>query len=379
MRIHHVITRLVAGGAQQNTLLCAAQQAGQGHEVTVISGIETGPEGSLLEQARAGPYHFREIPALVREIDPIRDLKALAALVGYFARQRPDICHTHTSKAGILGRLAARICGVPVIVHTPHGHVFHSYFSRVKSEIFKYCERFLGLIATDAMVLLTREELREHLEERIVPAGLCYVIPSGVDVSVFGGFHGPQTGQRPVLGYVGRLADIKGPLDLVEALALVVRDIPEADLLMVGDGPLRSEVEKAVERLGLNGRVHITGWQSDVGPFLQQMDLLVVPSHNEGMGRVVVEAMAAGLPVIATAVGGLVDLVRDESNGYLANPRDPASLAEKVVKMLRLPDRGRALGVRGREVAHEFSLQVMFERMDLLYERLATLKGISYS
>lgn len=374
MRICHVITRMVAGGAQRNTLMCAENQAQRGHEVSLLSGVESSAEGCLLELARAAPFEFVEIPSLVREIRPLQDTLALAWLIRHIRRLRPQVLHTHTSKAGILGRLAGLACRVPVIVHTPHGHVFHSYFSERKAALFKLCERWLGRV-TDMVIGLSHGCVRDHLQERIVPASKLVVIPSGVPLERFRAL-GPSGGEVPCVGYLGRLADIKGPLDLIEAFAILKQqNAEEACLLMVGDGPQRQAVEAAITRHGLQGCVELTGWQTDTAAHLARMDVMVVPSHNEGMGRVVVEAMAAGIPVVATAVGGLVDLVVPEYTGMLTAPRNPQALAGAIRSLLERPDRGRAWGENGRGFSQQFSDTVMFERLELLYQKLLRQAG----
>jgi glycosyltransferase involved in cell wall biosynthesis len=372
LKICHIITRLVAGGAQRNTLSCALHQASAGHEVAVISGPETGSEGSLLEEAAAAQaYRLVLAPDLVREVDPRRDWRALLHLLRYLRAQRPDLVHTHTSKAGVLGRVAAKLARIPIVVHTPHGHVFHSYFSRAKEEAFKWCERALALAATDAIVMLSSGELEDHLREKIMRADQAVIIPSGVPLGDFLALTPVPAAPEPRLGYVGRLADIKGPLDLIRAFALVLDKRPGCRLTIVGDGPLRGEVGALIRELRMDNEVEILGWQSDTRAHLQAMDMLIVPSHNEGMGRVVVEAMAAGLPVVATAVGGLVDLVQDGHTGRLVAPHRPDLLAATILQVLELPDRGRSMGENGRMVAPAFGQDVMFSRLDELYARLA--------
>lgn len=371
MKIVHIITRMVAGGAQRNTLMCALEQAQSGHQVTLISGLQTGSEGSLLEEARQAPFRFVQMPALVREVAPAQDLKALLQLTTWLRRSPVDIVHTHTSKAGLLGRVAACLARIPIVVHTPHGHVFHSYFSPLKTRLFKLLEKSLAHV-TDALVMLSAGELQDHLDEGICPPQRMYVIPSGVSLEAFRRCRQSSL-ERPRLGYIGRLADIKGPLDLIEAMSHVP---DEVELWMVGDGPQRAEVEQRIRDLQLDSRIHLLGWQHDIPHYLEQIDVLVVPSHNEGMGRVAVEALAAGVPVVATRVGGLVDVVRPGVNGALAPEKDPAGLARAIVSVLEQPDRGRALGEQGRTWAEQFSDEVMYQRLEQLYARMARLKGV---
>jgi glycosyltransferase involved in cell wall biosynthesis len=374
MKIAHVITRLVAGGAQRNTLVCALHQQQSGHQVVVISGTETSREGSLLAEARDADYRWIGVPAMVRSVRPDLDLQALLRLMGIFRAEKFDLVHTHTSKGGILGRLAAAVCGVPVVVHTPHGHVFHSYFTPWKARAFEVLERFCAPLA-DAMVMLSTGELADHRQARVVASGCNVVIPSGVALDAFRPLH---CGSSPfTVGYVGRLADIKGPLDLVDAFSLHRQNYPTSRLLIVGDGPQRSEVEGRIQGHSLAAHVQMVGWQDDIREYLQQMNVLVVPSHNEGMGRVVVEAMAAGLAVLATSVGGLLDLVIPGFNGILVEPRSPQQLADRLDQLAQDSEFLRQLGHNGRSMADRFSQEVMLDRLDLLYERLCRQRGLA--
>lgn len=375
MKIAHIITRLVAGGAQRNTLICAAHQSSLGHDVTVVSGLETGSEGSLHELAERAAYRTLFLRPLVRNVDPVQDLQALVELVRLFRRERFELVHTHTSKAGILGRMAAALCGVPIVIHTPHGHVFHSYFNPWKTKAFELVERWVGPLA-DAMVFLTRRELHEHLCVKVVSQSQGYVIPSGVDLSSFLPLRSSAPGF--VVGYVGRLASVKGPVELVEAFAIHAKTHPGSQLLLVGDGPERSLVEDSIAQLQIGCQVRLVGWQNRIESFLESMSVLVVPSLNEGMGRVVVEAMAAGLPVIATAVGGLLDLVEPGVTGFHVGVGDRSAMAEALDRLAEQPELRSRLGECGRQRAQEYSEQVMLDRLDRLYERLARVKGAVY-
>jgi len=370
LRILHVITRLIHGGAQRNTMMCAAEQARRGHEVTLVTGPEAGPEGSLLEEAAQDPYRLIVLPDLVRDPSPAHDLRALVGLWKLMGEQRFEVIHTHTSKAGILGRWAAALRRVPAVVHTPHGHVFHGYFSSWKTRAFREVER-LTARTTDRIVALTEGDLRDHLQEGIAPAERFVIIPSGVSLERYR--RKPENSERRqglTMGFVARLVEVKGVLDLLEAAALVVARFPRARLVLVGDGPLREAVLERIETLGLNPHVELLGRLEDPAPALQGFDLFVLPSHNEGMGRAVVEAMAAGLPVVATCVGGLPDVVVDGETGLLVPPRDPGALAEALMRLLEDPGLRTRMGQAGQARAEEFSDQVMFERLETLYSEI---------
>ncbi|MBT9587400.1 glycosyltransferase family 4 protein [bacterium] len=380
MRILHIITRLVHGGAQINTLMSAAEQARRGHQVTLITGVETGPEGSLLERASQEPFRLVKLPSLVREISPLKDFWALWQLYRLLG-QGYDVVHTHTSKAGLLGRAAAAMRGVPVIVHTPHGHVFHGYFSPRKERLFIWLERLFGL-PSDSLVMLTSGDLKDHLDARIAPARKLVVVPSGVDLSHFS----PESrdpaelglpGDRLLVGTVLRLVPVKGIFDLLEAFKIVQQSRPDAFLAIAGDGPLRQELIERAAQLGITQDVRFVGHVDPVSPFLQTLDLFVLPSHNEGMGRAVVEAMACRLPVVATRIGGLPDLVQEGDNGFLVSPRNPQDLASGILRALADPEERRRMGLAALGRAQRFSDQVMHDRLEALYREMARQKGIA--
>ena len=359
--------------------MCAAEQARRGHQVTLITGVETGPEGSLLERARQEPFRLVELPCLVREIRPLKDLWAFWQLYRLMG-EGYEVVHTHTSKAGLLGRAAAALRGIPVIVHTPHGHVFHGYFSPRKERLFIWLERLFGW-PSDCLIMLTTGDLKDHLEARIAPSRKFAVVPSGVDLSHFSPeSRNPEEmglpGNRLLVGTVLRLVPVKGIFDLLEAFQIVQGSRPDAFLAIAGDGPLRQELIDRAHQLGLAEHVRFLGHVDPVGPFLQTLDLFVLPSHNEGMGRAVVEAMACQLPVVATRIGGLPDLVQEGENGFLVSPRNPQELASGIVQALADPEQRQRMGRAALQRAQLFSGEVMFDRLEAIYREMARQKGV---
>lgn len=369
MRIVHLITRLVHGGAQVNTIMTVEHQRAQGHEVWLAAGPETGPEGSLW--ARADATLLRH---LVRAVRPWHDVLGFFEIVRLLTRVRPHVVHTHTSKAGLLGRWAAWWVGVPIVIHTPHGHVFHSYFSPLTSRLFITLERLSARI-TRKLIMLTEAERDEHLAAGVADRDKMVVIPSGVDLDVLPVVRPSRTDlglppEGPLIGYVGRLAEIKGPGDLVRAMPRVLEKHPRAHLVMGGDGPERAAVEAETARLKIADRVTMLGALADAGGLLSVVDLVVVPSRNEGMGRVAVEAMAAGLPVVATRVGGLAEVIVDGETGLLVSCGDVGAMAQAIVAVLSDPPGARRMGEAGRHRAARYSTAVMLSALDALYSDL---------
>lgn len=371
LRVLHVITRLVVGGAQENTLLTVCGLRARGYEVELAAGPEAGPEGVL--QVPEGIV-FHRIPTLVREIRPLADLRALWDLYWLMARGY-DVVHTHTSKAGVLGRIAARLAGVPVVVHTPHGHVYHGYGGRVRSRLFVWVERLLARW-TDVLVALTESERREHLAEKVGRAEQWCVIPSGVEIERY---RKPTPLRRSdlglpeasfVVGCVARLVPVKGIEDAVTATAQLVDLTPPVHLVLVGDGPQRGALQKLAGQLGVRERVHFLGLRRDVPDLLPVFDILVLPSRNEGMGRVLVEAQAAGVPVVATRVGGVPDLVSEGQTGRLVPPGDPAALAAAIRSLAE--DRAALTQMRDAARAHVaecLSAEAMVASLEAVYGR----------
>ena len=262
-RVLHIITRLIIGGAQENTMLTAALLDPASFAVDVVSGPQTGPEGSLIEEVRARGVPLTIEPLLVREISPLRDVRALLALYHHIRRGHYAVVHTHSSKAGILGRWAAWLARTPVIVHTVHGWGHHDRQHPLVRRLFIWLERASQRI-TDKLIVVSPRNIEKGLADGIANPDKYVTIRSGIELDRFG--H-PQVSPRetraalgiplgaPVVGSVTRLSPQKAPLDFVRAASIVAQSVPEAWLVMVGDGPLRAEVEALAAELGLTGRL----------------------------------------------------------------------------------------------------------------------------
>ena len=402
VRVLFFFFRLVRGGAQENTLANLAELDPARWESSLATGPALGPEGSLEDRCLQSGVRMLRIPELVRELSPKQDLLALRRLTFLCRKERPDIVHTHTSKAGILGRIAARRAGVPIVVHTPHGHVFHSYESRWRTRLFVALEQFCAGKA-DRLVALTENERREHLELQVGRQEQWVTIHSGVD---FGPFQ-PELRSDPrlraewqipaearVVGTVGRLVPIKGQSFLLEAFSQMAKGDPKLHLLLVGDGPLREDLLAQARALGLcvvdhmggslrlDGsptapRVHFLGLRKDVARCMAVMDLFVLPSLNEGMGRVLVEAMAMSLPCIGSRVSGIPDVIVEGETGLLVPARDSEALATAIGALLNDEARSRRMGELGRDrVVPEWGQARMIEKLDLLYRELLAARGV---
>ncbi len=389
---------MVRGGAQENTLRTAAHFRGSDWESVLVTGPPDGPEGSMEPDVLHAGVPMISVPDLVRELAPRSDVRAYRLLVELFRRERPDIVHTHTSKAGILGRIAARHAGVPAVIHTPHGHVFHSYGSGVKTRIFVQAERFCARYA-DRLVALTPRERDETLELGIGRQDQWIVIHSGVDFEPFEAARGSGSEVRreleipedsPVVGTVGRLVHVKGQNTLIDAVAKLGRELPRTHVLLVGAGDLLPALTEQARLLGMEVRtqfafqpasqlagdpylpvIHFTGMRRDVGRYLDAMDVFALPSLNEGMGRVLVEAMAMELPCVGARVSGIPDVIEDGRTGLIVPPADPNALAAGLRRLLLDSGLRRAMGAAGRSrVVPGYSQGEMLRLLEVEYRRL---------
>lgn len=361
---------------------------------TLVTGTVGQSEGDMLYVASQHGVTPHIIPQLGRDIAWWDDLVTFWKLCRLLLREHPDIVHTHTAKAGALGRLAAVLTGVPVKIHTFHGHVFHGYFGPFKSGLFVLIERLLSLLTTKLIAISSAQGKELYDRFRIAKHSKFRVIPLGLDLQPFlqlrAGEHPPDRGQssrEPAIGLIGRLVAIKNPkLAILAFEQLVRKKTASADgrLLLVGDGELRSELEQVVQSVGLGTRVHFLGWIEDLLEIYAKLDLVIVTSLNEGTPVVLIEAMAAGLPFVATSVGGIADLVvgpghvvRDPEgkvlftvylNGILVESGDVSGFASAMDYVLVDSKRRLQMGQTGRSfVRDRFSKDRLLEDMSQLY------------
>jgi len=396
-KVLHIITRLDMGGSAQNTLLSCVGLDPALYSVTLVKGSTeesnmTREEVERLERdlasARRQGVTVITIPTLVRRISPSNDLRAFLAILRHLHRLRPDIIHTHTSKAGLLGRVAAWLARVPVVVHTPHGHVFYGHFGPTLSWFFLLVERVLRRITTH-LVALTPGEAEDYMDLGVMPPHQISVIPSGIDLHRFTGARVDRLSKRRELGlppaalaigFVGWLLPIKGLSFLVRAMPGILVRHPESFLVVAGKGDEEVKLRSLADSLGLNGRVLFLGWRPDVDEILPCLDLLVLPSLNEGMGRVLVEAMAAGVPIVASCTGGVPDLVWDGENGLLVPPADSGALEQAISQLFRDEPGRRRMAATGKKICGQYSAESMVRQISELYgvlqERLSSSRFV---
>ncbi|MBI1797648.1 MAG: glycosyltransferase family 4 protein [Candidatus Eisenbacteria bacterium] len=378
VRVLHVITRMIIGGAQENTMLSCALIDRDRFPSEILCGAETGDEGSLHEECRERGVPLHLEPSLVRRIDNGLDLRALIRLTRFLRRRRFDVVHTHTVKAGILGRIAARLAGVPVIVHTAHGWAFTRADPWAVHWVGIGLEQALARIS-QALVVVAANDRELGLAKGIGHPDRYHVIRSGIELERYMNVVVDRTAARErlglpatafVVGAVGRLVRGKAPLDMFAAFRSVAAARPDAHLVFVGDGPLRPDLEAAARAAGLGDRVHVLGMRRDVPELLRVFDVLALASLWEGLPRVFPQAMAAGLPIVATHVAGAPEAIVPGENGWLVEPGDHAAMARHLTDLARDPAAARAMGARGLARVDEFSARRMVDQLAELYARL---------
>ncbi len=385
IRVAQVITRLIVGGAQEHTIQTVAGLRATGrHSADLITGPTFGPEGSFVPEARRLGVEPQVIASLRREVNPFLDPIAYRRLVTIFRRRQYHVVHTNSSKAGILGRLAARKAAVPLVVHTVHGWGHHDRQNPILRRLFIRLERACADFS-DGLVVVSPRNMEKGLRDGIGTPEKYVTIRSGVDLSRYAGPRRTRAEVRrelgipedaSVIGTVTRLSPQKAPQVFVDAAAAVVRDEPGTSFVVVGDGPLGESVKRLAARLGIDGAVRFTGLRSDVPDLLGAFDIFVLSSLWEGLPRAIPEAMVAGLPVIASAVDGNAEVVEPGVTGLLVPPGNPSALAEAELVLLRDPDLAARMGRAGRERVQAFDVRRMIEDTVALYDRLIDSKGV---
>jgi len=381
MRVTHVITRLIIGGAQENTVSTVLGLRDlPGVRVALISGPTHGPEGSLEPVVKAVPGLLTLVPALVRPVSPFNDALALRELTKIFRVSRPDVVHTHSGKGGILGRLAARKARVPIVIHHIHGPSFGPFQGRAANFLFTAAERYAAR-ATTHFVCSANAMSRLYLRAGIGTPEMYTRVFSGFDIKPFlsatndVAFRNRLGLQQTdfVVGKVGRLAPLKGHRDLLQALKQLLPQVPQARLLFVGDGTVRSEIEAQAHALGVRDKVVLTGLvpPKEVARYIGIMDCLAHLSYREALSRALPQALAAAKPVVAYDFDGADEICLDGETGFLVGTGDIAKVAQRLAQLAADMNLRRRLGQNGQAVvAEQFPVERMVDRLYQLYTQL---------
>jgi glycosyltransferase involved in cell wall biosynthesis len=383
VHVVHIITKLELGGAQQNTLFTVAHLDRDRFRPYLI----TNPEGILSPEARAlKGVKTLFIPELVREISPLMDVRALFKIKGILREIKEGdstmIVHTHSSKAGILGRWGARLARADAIIHTIHGFGFHDYQPFPVCQFFVVLEKVTARI-TDMFIAVSKANIKKGVDKGIFIKQKTSLIRSGIELEEFTGVRVNRGAQRKALGIepalplitmIGCLKSQKAPLDYVEVAHKVLQK-KEACFILVGDGELREQVRKKAAQLGLGGRFKLLGWRRDIPEILAATDIFCLTSLWEGLPRVLPQAMAMGIPIVATGVDGTPEVVIHGVNGYVTKPRDTRGMAERIIYLLDHPKEAKNMGKQGKKMVGEFDIWKMVREQEDLYLKLLREKG----
>jgi len=383
LRVVRAIARLNVGGPARQAILLHTALRSRGFDTVLVHGTVSPGEADLEDLLPADRDGVLKVPELGARIRPLDDLRALAAMTRTVFRERPDVVHTHTAKAGALGRLSALAYNLTrrrsrrcLVVHTFHGHVFEGYFGAAGNAALRTSERLLARV-TDRIVALSPRQQSALVERfRIAPARRVHVVPLGLDLDAFidvGAIDGtfretlgfPR--QAFLVGCVGRLVQIKDVGTLIEAVRIALPEAPSLRLAVVGDGPERAALERRVQELGLHERAAFTGWRRDLPAVYAGLDAVALSSRNEGTPVALIEAMASGRPVVATAVGGVPDVVEHERTGLLVPPGDARRFAAALVRLARDPAGSARMAAQARAEVERYRFPHLLDAIEALY------------
>ena len=389
----HIITKLELGGAQQNTLYTVKHLDRKQFRPLLMSGSE----GILMEEAeRCRDVSRHNIPSLQREIRPLKDLRAFLHIRRILKQEaarnpgEPLIVHTHSSKAGILGRWAAKSIGISQIVHSIHGFSFHPRQGVITRCLYIFLEWMSAKITTH-FIAVSSANIATGIRLGFFPASRVSLIRSGIDITKFRAFSSTVkqdfkqwrtqkrrelgiSAEQPLVGMIACFKPQKAPLDFVRVMQHVGKHIPDVHAVMVGDGVLRPRIETLIAKCGLTQQISLLGWRRDIPELLPLFDVLVLTSYWEGLPRVCPQAMAAGIPIVATDVDGIPEVVHDGKNGFLCRPGDIESIAQKLQHILQHSEIAEKMGQEGQNSVAEFDCDLMVRQQEELYRSLIRKK-----
>lgn len=378
VKVVHIITKLELGGAQENTLFTVMHLRRDRYTPVLISGSE----GILVEEAqqlREGELHL--VPELAREIRPLKDiitLFKLTKILTQLQRTAAIIVHTHSSKAGILGRWAACLAGSKVIIHSVHGFSFNDFQPQLVRAFYIFLERITSRITT-RFIAVSQANIEKGIEERIFKRDQVVLIRSGIEIEKYYQVKPERAEKRkelgidatiPLVAMIACFKPQKSPLDFVKVAKRVSDEVDQVKFLLVGDGILRPKIEALIKKYQIEDKVMLLGWRRDIPEIMGCIDIVVLTSRWEGLPRVFPQAMASGVPVVATGVDGAPEAIHHGVNGFLVPPGDSEGMAEKVLFLIQHPESARAMGKEGRRLVKEFAIEKMMTQQEELYEML---------
>ncbi|MFH1378801.1 MAG: glycosyltransferase family 4 protein [bacterium] len=387
IKILHIITRLDQGGSAENTLYSVCELKKKGYDVTLVSGRSFDPTGRINAFIKSNGIQVTVIPEIVRQINPWKDCIAFFKIGKFIRKNKFTIVHTHASKAGVLGRWAAWLTQADIIIHTPHGHVFYGYYGRYMSKLFIWIEKISAYI-TNRIIGLTDGEIADYITYNIAKPSKFTPIHSGVELDTYSKADIDVEKTRSSLGLqkneicvgtITRLEPVKGNRYLIEAWKYVLDKFPHAKLIIIGDGSEKESLHNLARRLHIFDSIIFTGMRHDLPQLLSILEFFVLPSINEGMGKVLIQAAAMEKPSIGSRVCGIPDVIQEGGTGLLVHPADVPALADAICALLADPERTKYLGRNAKKWVTDtvdgygrFSKERMISKLDLIYKEALT-------
>lgn len=376
LKVMSIQSRICIGGPALQTELLSKHLPVLQYKSVVISGKVDSSEFSRISDLRAQGIPVHVIPEMKRISSPVDDIKAIVRCYKIIKQEKPDIVHTHTAKAGTVGRIAAWLAGVPKIYHTFHGHTFHSYFSKPVTAVFILIERLLARLSTAVIAISPSQQDELVNRYHIAPAQRFRMIRLGLELEPFSRLNrstqlktdlslSPDT---CLLAVIGRLVPIK---NIEMALRVLSRLDSHYHLCVVGDGPEHENLESLASTLDIQDRVHFLGWIENITGIYAEIDALLLTSNNEGTPVAVIEAMAASVPVVATCVGGVPDLVKHKMNGYLCDPHDTVSMGKLIIELCQNRSKTKKVCTNAMRFVNQFySADRLLNDINHLYQHI---------
>ena len=386
IKVLNIITRMELGGPPI-LLIDILQRLNREHfECSILTGITIDRKYNMIGFARNKHIRVSTMPSLVRNVHPLKDIISLIKLFLFLKKEKYDVIHCHTSKGGFIGRLAAKLAGSKIIIYSPHGDIFEGYFCKLATDFFILLEKFAARF-TDKIINLTKREIERFLEYGIGTRQQLKHIYNGIDIQYYEHAISSNLRKRDEFGLskddficatVGRLVPVKGHTYLIKAIHKVVKVIPEARFLFVGDGEIKSKLSEEIRSLDLQENIFLLGSRNDIATILSCIDIFLLPSLNEGFGMALIEAMAEKKPVIATNVGGIPEVVIDGETGILVPPKDPEAFSSAIIKLYKNPELSRRMGLAGYNRAKRlFDITTTVHNLERLYSNLVKEKGFA--
>ncbi len=333
------------------------------------------PGKDLNDMVIENGMRVHEIKNFVSEAKPLKDIHALWQLYKLLKTEKYDLVHTHNSKGGFLGRLAAKLAGVPHVIHTVHGFAFHNNETFIRRTLFYFLEKMVHNWC-DAYICISKPLVDLWIKHKLAPKEKITKIYSGIEISEFASKDKREKIRNELgikdneiaIGQVSKLWEGKGHIDIINAVPMIIKKHTNCKFFFIGDGPIRKKLELEIKKRNLEHKIFITGHRNDIPQITSALDIAVLASYYEGMGRVILEAMATGLPVVATSVGGIVDLIDNAQTGILVKPHSPKQLAQAIIKLIKDSNLRTKMGQAGvKKIDKHFSSQTMIKEIDKLY------------